>query len=89
MLSDPSREFEKQELERLINEALITISPLEERVLRMMFYDGLKKTQIGKELGKTAPKIKKLVEKALRKLRHPSRARRLRDYWGSGPNYWL
>jgi len=89
MITNPDKMFERQELEGLINEVLITISPLEEQVLRLMFYDGLKRTQIAKELGKTPPKIKRVVEKALRKLRHPSRSRRIRDYWGDGRDFCL
>lgn len=71
-------------LKNHILEVLDTLNPRERRVLELRF--GLKDNQtrtleeVGKEFGVTRERIRQIEAKALRKLRHPSRARKLRDY---------
>ena len=56
----------------------------EERVLRLRYglYDGRPLTleEVGKEFGVTRERIRQIEAKALRKLRHPARAKRFGDY---------
>jgi RNA polymerase primary sigma factor len=64
--------------------ALDTLSPRERRVLQLRFglVDGHQRTleEVGKRFGVTRERIRQLEAKALRKLRHPSRSRKLRDF---------
>lgn len=67
-----------------INEVLTTLSPREQQVLRLRFGldNGNPKTleEVGQEFGVTRERIRQIEAKALRKLRHPNRNRRLREY---------
>ena len=59
----------------------------EEKVLRLRFglYDGKTRTleEVGKEFNVTRERIRQIEAKALRKLKHPSRSKRLRDFMNS------
>jgi RNA polymerase primary sigma factor len=63
---------------------LDTLTPRERRVLQLRFglLDGHQRTleEVGKRFGVTRERVRQIEAKALRKLRHPSRSRRLRDY---------
>ena len=65
-------------------EVLDTLTPREEKVLRLRFGldDGHQRTleEVGKEFNVTRERIRQIEAKALRKLRHPSRSKKLRDY---------
>jgi RNA polymerase primary sigma factor len=67
-----------------IGEVLGTLNPREQKVLELRFglKDGRTRTleEVGKEFGVTRERIRQIEAKALRKLRHPSRSKRLRDY---------
>ena len=69
--------------EQLIN-VLDTLTPREEKVLRLRFGldDGRARTleEVGKEFSVTRERIRQIEAKALRKLRHPSRSKKLKDY---------
>ncbi len=64
--------------------ALATLTPREEKVLRLRFgiEDGRTRTleEVGREFNVTRERIRQIEAKALRKLRHPSRSKKLRDY---------
>ena len=72
--------------EQLIN-VLDTLTPREEKVLRLRFGldDGRARTleEVGKEFNVTRERIRQIEAKALRKLRHPSRSKKLKDYLDS------
>jgi RNA polymerase primary sigma factor len=74
----------KQLLKDQINEVLLTLSGREQRVLQLRFglEDGRSRTleEVGLEFRVTRERIRQIEAKALRKLRHPSRSRKLRDY---------
>ena len=67
-----------------IDDVLDTLSPREMRVLELRFglKDGRNRTleEVGREFGVTRERIRQIEAKALRKLRHPSRSKRLKDY---------
>ena len=71
-------------LREQLNEVLHTLTPREEAVLRLRFglEDGRQRTleEVGQQFNITRERIRQIEAKALRKLRHPSRSRKLRDY---------
>lgn len=71
-------------LKEQLNEVLHTLTPREEHVLKLRFglADGRTRTleEVGKEFNITRERIRQIEAKALRKLRHPSRSKRLKDY---------
>ena len=71
-------------LKTKVNEVLSTLTPREAEVLRLRFglKDGTPQTleEVGKAFNVTRERIRQIEAKALRKLRHPSRSRKLRDY---------
>lgn len=68
-----------------IKEVLTTLSPREERVLKLRFglEDGrsLTRGEVGKEFTLTKERIRQIEEKAIRKLRHPERSSKLNNYF--------
>ena len=71
-------------LKEQLNEVLHTLTPREEQVLKLRFGldDGRTRTleEVGKVFNITRERIRQIEAKALRKLRHPSRSKRLKDY---------
>ena len=71
-------------LKEQLDEVLDTLTEREQKVLRLRFGmdDGRARTleEVGKEFDVTRERIRQIEAKALRKLRHPSRSRKLRDY---------
>ncbi len=72
-----------------VNEVLDTLTYRERKVLRLRFglEDGVSRTleQVGKEFGVTRERIRQIEAKAMRKLRHPSRSRKLRPWADADP----
>lgn len=71
-------------LKEQLTEVLDTLTPREEKVLRLRFGldDGRARTleEVGREFEVTRERIRQIEAKALRKLRHPSRSKKLKDY---------
>ena len=71
-------------LKEQLSDVLDTLTPREEKVLRLRFglIDGHPRTleEVGKEFNVTRERIRQIEAKALRKLRHPSRSKKLRDF---------
>ena len=71
-------------LHEQLMEVLKTLTPREQQVLSLRFglYDGQPRTleEVGKQFHVTRERIRQIEDKALRKLRHPSRSRKLKDY---------
>ena len=71
-------------LKEQLADVLKTLTPREEKVLRLRFglEDGRPRTleEVGKEFNVTRERIRQIEAKALRKLRHPSRSKKLRDF---------
>ena len=74
----------RQLLRRELMNVLKSLTPREERVIALRFglEDGRARTleELGREFNVTRERVRQIEAKALRKLRHPSRAKRLRDY---------
>ncbi len=72
------------DLKRSINQILSTLTPREERVLRMRFGLGTNSDntleEVGKQFTVTRERIRQIEAKALRKLKHPSRSRKLKSF---------
>ena len=71
-------------LREQLEEVMSTLTPREAKVLRLRFglIDGKARTleEVGKEFDVTRERIRQIEAKALRKLRHPSRSKKLKDY---------
>ena len=80
----PAEAANRQMLREQVEEVLATLTSRESMVLQLRFGldDGRSRTldEVGKEFGVTRERIRQIEAKALRKLRHPSRSKRLRDY---------
>jgi RNA polymerase primary sigma factor len=75
----------RQMLKEQMDDVLDSLTSRERRVLQLRFglEDGRQRTleEVGKEFGVTRERIRQIEAKALRKLRHPTRSRKLRDYF--------
>ena len=73
-------------LKEQLEEVMSTLTPREAKVLKLRFglEDGKARTleEVGREFQVTRERIRQIEAKALRKLRHPSRSKRLKDYMG-------
>ena len=71
-------------LKETLSSVLDSLTPREEKVLRLRFglEDGRSRTleEVGKEFNVTRERIRQIEAKALRKLRHPSRSKKLKDF---------
>jgi RNA polymerase primary sigma factor len=75
----------RQMLKEQMDDVLDSLTSRERRVLQLRFglEDGRQRTleEVGREFGVTRERIRQIEAKALRKLRHPTRSRKLRDYF--------
>ncbi len=82
--SEPSEAASYTLLKEQLVEVLSTLTPREEKVLKLRFgiEDGRTRTleEVGKEFNVTRERIRQIEAKALRKLRHPSRSKKLKDF---------
>ena len=82
--SEPSEAASFSLLREQLEEVLATRAPREKKVLELRFgiVDGRTRTleEVGKEFNVTRERIRQIEAKALRKLRHPSRSKKLRDF---------
>jgi len=80
----PADAASRQLLKEQIGEVLASLTPREQRVIQLRFglEDGRSRTleEVGKEFNVTRERIRQIEAKALRKLRHPTRSRKLKDY---------
>ena len=83
-VSEPSEAASFTLLKEQLVDVLSTLTPREEKVLKLRFgiEDGRTRTleEVGKEFNVTRERIRQIEAKALRKLRHPSRSKKLKDF---------
>ena len=81
----PDQYANNQLLKDEINSVLSTLTEREEKVLRLRFglYDGRTRTleEVGREFNVTRERIRQIEAKALRKIKHPTRSKRLKDFY--------
>ena len=68
------------EIKNAITQVLSTLTPREERVIRERFFNNKTLEEVGQILSVTRNRIRQIEAKALRKLKHPSRSRKLRSF---------
>jgi RNA polymerase primary sigma factor len=87
-ISSPSENVSTSSLEESTRKVLATLTPREERVLRMRFGIGENSDhtleEVGQDFEVTRERIRQIEAKALRKLRHPARSKRLRAFLEGG-----
>jgi len=80
----PADETSRQLLREQMKDILDSLSPRERHVLKLRFGldDGQSRTleEVGQKFGVTRERVRQIEAKALRKLRHPTRSRKLKDY---------
>ena len=83
-VASPAFTATRQQLRDVLNEVLDTLSPREVRILQLRFglVDGYNYTleEVGRKFGVTRERVRQIESQALKRLRHPSRSRKLRDY---------
>jgi RNA polymerase sigma factor (sigma-70 family) len=88
---DVAEAGEQRVLSSVMRDALDTLTPRERRVMQLRYgVDGsapMTYEEIGREFGVTRERIRQIESKALRKLRHPLRTRRFRDFLADGYPY--
>lgn len=72
---------EDEELSYTVKKALSTLSPREEKVIRLRFEDDLTLEETAKQLDVTRERIRQIEAKALRKLKHPDRYKELKEFY--------
>ena len=81
----PLEETTRVLLNEQLSEALSTLTRREEEVLRLRYglTDGRARTleEVGQIFGVTRERIRQIENKAIRKLRHPSRAKKIKDFY--------
>lgn len=85
---DPEAEAIKESLKLDTTRVLASLTPREDRVLRMRFGIGMDSDHVleedGRQFSVTRDRIREIAEKAVRKLKHPSRSRKLRNFLDTG-----
>lgn len=83
-------DIDSSDLKQLLEDCINSLSPIEQRVIRLRFglEDGISKSleDVGKEFNLTRERIRQIEAKGLRHLRHPSKSRKLKDYLETGQN---
>src|ERR1700677_625620 len=71
----PDRLYDMYELNQQIRKVLMTLTPREEKVIRMYFWENKTSKEIGNYFYLSAKRIRTILEKAVRKCKHPTRAK--------------
>lgn len=89
LAAPPDEILEQKEARASVRRLLSTLTPREERVMRMRFGIGCERVytldEVGEYFNVTRERIRQIEGKAIRKLRHPLRSKILRDSWALAP----
>jgi RNA polymerase sigma factor (sigma-70 family) len=73
-------EYRRQNLKQVVTNVLSTLTPREERVIRLRYFYNKTLDEVGQLFSITAPRVRQIECKAMRKLVHPSRSKELKDF---------
>src|SRR6056300_1431487 len=73
-------EYRRQNLKQVVTNVLSTLTPREERVIRLRYFYNKTLDEVGREFSITAPRVRQIECKAFRKLVHPSRCNILKEF---------
>ena len=73
-------ELKRQNLKQVVTNVLSTLTPREERLLRLRFFYNKTLREIGLLFNVNSERVRQIEAKALRKLKHPSRSKELKDF---------
>ena len=73
-------ELKRQNLKQVVTNVLSTLTPREERLLRLRFFYNKTLREIGLLFNVNSERVRQIEAKALRKLKHPSRSKELKNY---------
>ena len=73
-------EYRRQNLKQVVTKVLSTLTPREERVIRLRYFYNKTLDEVGQLFSITAPRVRQIECKAMRKLVHPSRSNILKDF---------
>lgn len=77
---DQFENYTEKNLKEVMNKVLITLTPRRERIIRLRFFSDLTLEEIAAQYGVNRERIRQIEARALRDLKHPSRARKLRSF---------
>ena len=73
-------EYRRQNLKQVVTKVLSTLTSREERLLRLRFFYNKTLREIGEMFNVNSERVRQIEAKALRKLKHPSRSKELKDF---------
>ena len=73
-------EYRRQNLKQVVTKVLSTLTPREERVIRLRYFYNKTLDEVGQLFSITAPRVRQIECKAMRKLVHPSRCNILKEF---------
>lgn len=85
---DTGEEVDKILLREAVEETLSTLSDREQTVIRLYYFEEMSYAQIGEKYNVGKERMRQILHKALRKLRHPFRADPLRQFWSPYPEWY-
>lgn len=75
----PEEVFSQEQVMKRLNEMLLRLSPRNEKIIKMLFFEGMSFDQVGEHFGITADRVRLLKEKSLRRLRKPDVIQSLKE----------
>lgn len=78
LLPSPQELYEEAESREMIEEALLTLTEREAKILKLRYFEDMELSQIAQRFLVSRERIRQIEKKALRKLKHPARSRKLR-----------
>ena len=86
-LESPEEQYLKAERKNLVDVALLSLTPKEAKIITQRFYEEKSLDEVGNHYGITRERVRQIEQKALRKLRHPTRSDALLIYTSKQEQY--